>query len=364
MTVIIGVDPHKATHTAVAIGGDEREMAKVTVRATCHQIGWLLAWAEPFEERTWAIESAGGLGYLLAHQLIDAGEHVVDVPPTLASRVRVLGSGRSNKNDPNDALSVAIAAMRSRDLRRVETADHSEIMRLLAKRNHDLGRMRARLICRLHNALADLSPGGICKELYASDADRLLESYEPATPIEHMRHQLAAELVDDVRRLDALIKESHRRIRTAVAPKTTLTDVYGVRGRIVACAVITDNGDVGRFANQDHFAAYSGVAPIEHYRQAGSSTASHCRAATESSTTPSTSLVSNCQIRQPQSEGNGKIYFDRKVAEGKTKREALRSLKRHVSNGHLPPAKLIDAEKRSRGHQGTTHSLRGRLCTL
>jgi len=103
MSVIIGVDPHKASHKAVAIGGDEREVAKVTVRATCQQTV-KLAWAEPFSERTWAIESAGGLGYLLAQQLVDAGEHVLDVPPTLASRVRVLGTGRSEKNDPNDAL--------------------------------------------------------------------------------------------------------------------------------------------------------------------------------------------------------------------------------------------------------------------
>ena len=114
MSVIIGVDPHKASHTAVAIGGDEREVAKVTVRATCHQTPKLLAWAEPFAERTWAIESAGGLGYLLAQQLVDAGEVVLDVPPTLASRVRVLSTGRSEKNDPNDAFSVAIAALRSK----------------------------------------------------------------------------------------------------------------------------------------------------------------------------------------------------------------------------------------------------------
>ena len=130
MSVIIGVDPHKASHTAVAIGGDEREVAKVTVRATCQQTAKLLAWAEPFEKRTWAIESAGGLGYLLAQQLVDAGEVVLDVPPTLASRVRVLSTGRSEKNDPNDAFSVAIAALRSRNLRTVEPADHTEIMRL------------------------------------------------------------------------------------------------------------------------------------------------------------------------------------------------------------------------------------------
>ena len=112
MTVIIGIDPHKATHTAVAIDCDETKLATITVRATRRQTDRLLGWAGPFEKRTWAIESAAGLGYLLAQQLVDAGEHVVDVPATLASRVRVLGTGKSDKNDPNDARSVAIAALR------------------------------------------------------------------------------------------------------------------------------------------------------------------------------------------------------------------------------------------------------------
>lgn len=92
MTVIIGVDSHKATHTAVAIGGDEAELAKIRIRATRQQVTRLLEWAEPFGRRTWAIQSAGELGYLLAQQLVDVGEHVVDVPATLASRVRVLGT--------------------------------------------------------------------------------------------------------------------------------------------------------------------------------------------------------------------------------------------------------------------------------
>ena len=135
MTVIIGVDPHKQSHTAVAICGKEREVAKVTVRANRQQMAKLLAWAEPFEERTWAIESAGGLGYLLAQQLVDAGEHVVDVPPTLASRVRVLGTGRSEKNDPNDAFSVAVAALRSQGLRRVETQAMPNVIPLASHAN-------------------------------------------------------------------------------------------------------------------------------------------------------------------------------------------------------------------------------------
>ena len=113
MQVIIGVDPHKASHTAVAIGDNEGELAAVKVRATRRQVAQLLSWDAPFEKRTWAIESACGLGYLLSQQLVAAGETVVDVPATLASRVRVLGTGRSDKNDPNDARSVAIAALRA-----------------------------------------------------------------------------------------------------------------------------------------------------------------------------------------------------------------------------------------------------------
>ena len=130
MAVMIGVDPHKASHTAVAIDDREGEVNRTRVRATRKQVTQLLAWAEPFGQRTWAIESAGGLGYLLAQQLVDAGETVVDVPATLVSRVRVLATGRSDKTDPNDALSVAIAALRAPALREVRAADHTEILRL------------------------------------------------------------------------------------------------------------------------------------------------------------------------------------------------------------------------------------------
>jgi transposase len=92
MSVIIGIDPHKATHTAVAIDRDEQPIAKLEVVADRCQTERLLAWAASFGfERTWAIESANGLGKLLAQQLLGAGEHVVDVPPTLSARVRSLG---------------------------------------------------------------------------------------------------------------------------------------------------------------------------------------------------------------------------------------------------------------------------------
>src|ERR1700685_1120101 len=106
------------------------------------------------------------MGYLLAPQLVAQGEEVLDVPATLAARIRVLATGRSNKNDPHDAHSIAAAAFRAPSLRSVEPADHSQVLGLLAKRNVDLGSHRTRVVCRLHALLAELAPGGIGKELY------------------------------------------------------------------------------------------------------------------------------------------------------------------------------------------------------
>jgi len=111
--VMIGVDPHKGSHTAVAIGADEVPVGLVRVRACAAQAERLLAWAKSWPERTWAVEGAAGLGHLLAQQLVAAGERVLDVQPKLAARVRLLATGAVSKNDPNDARSVAIAALRS-----------------------------------------------------------------------------------------------------------------------------------------------------------------------------------------------------------------------------------------------------------
>ena len=93
MAVMIGVDPHKGSHTAVALDESEEPLGELRVRSAANQVERLLGWAAPFGERTWAIEGAGGLGYLLAQQLVAAGERVVDVQPKLAARVRSAGDG-------------------------------------------------------------------------------------------------------------------------------------------------------------------------------------------------------------------------------------------------------------------------------
>jgi D-arabinose 1-dehydrogenase-like Zn-dependent alcohol dehydrogenase len=101
--VMIGVDPHKGSHAAVTTGVDEALLGQVRVRASAAQAERLLTWAAAWPERTWAVEGAGGLGHLLAQELVAAGERVLDVQPKLAARVRLLAAGAVNKNDPGDA---------------------------------------------------------------------------------------------------------------------------------------------------------------------------------------------------------------------------------------------------------------------
>jgi transposase len=184
----------------------------------------------------------------------------VDVPATLAARTRVLGAGRSNKTDPNDARSVALTALRHGNLRAVSAVGHGEVLRLLAKRNTDIGDHRTRLVARMHALLVELAPGGIAKEINASDVDAFLAGLSPATPVERLRYDLAVELLDDIRRLDAQLKASHQRIRVEVAASgTTLTDLFGI-GPVIAAMLIGYTGDIDRFANRDRYAAYNGTA--------------------------------------------------------------------------------------------------------
>ena len=100
MAVMIGIDPHKGSHTAVAVGAAEELLGKLRVRACPDQAGKLVAWAQAWPERTWAVEGARGLGRLLARALVAAGERVLDVQPKLAARVRLLEARRHEQDRP------------------------------------------------------------------------------------------------------------------------------------------------------------------------------------------------------------------------------------------------------------------------
>jgi transposase len=325
--VMIGVDPHKGSHTATALDDAEVELAQLKVRAGRRQTEQLLDWATPFTTRRWAIESANGLGYLLAQQLLAAGEEVLDVPATLAARVRVLGTGRSNKNDPNDARSVAIAALRSPALVSVRPEDHRTVLRLLAKHHTDLARWRNKLCCRLHALVAELVAGGISKEVVVSQAFELLAGIRPEGVAATERHRLALELAHEVCHVDDQLAMAKRSIRVAVAASgTTLTDVFGI-GPVVA-AMLIGYSDPARFATRQHYAAYTGTAPIE-FSSGGRITHRLSRRGNRR-LNHALHIVAVTQIRHAHSPG--RAYYDRKRVEGKTPREALRALKRRLSD--------------------------------
>jgi transposase len=350
MTVVIGVDPHKRSHTAVVIDHDEIPLATMQVRAGRTQLEELLAWSAGFDDRVWAIESANGLGYLLGQQLVGAGERVVDVPATLSARVRVLATSRSNKNDPNDALSVAIAARRASRVTEVEVADHPVVMRLLVKRHNDLGRQRNRSACRLHALLCELVAGGISKEITPNKAQRLLDTLTPATPVERTRHQLAADHVEDLRHLDAQLRASRRRVEEAVAASgTSLTDIFGI-GPIVAAMIIGNTRDIARFATRDRFAAYCGTAPIEF--ESGGRSIHRLSLRGNRRLNHAMHIIAVTQIRHRHSPGRG--FYDRKIEQGKTPREALRALKRRISDAVFAHLRAEAARRGPGGQAGAT----------
>ena len=339
--VMIGIDPHKATHMAVAVDDNEQVLAQLEVRASKDQRDALLQWAARFAERTWAVESAGGLGDLLARQLVDAGEHVIDVPPTLAARVRLLGSGKSSKNDPNDARSTAIAALRHPRLRVAGADDHAVTVRLVVDRHHDLGRLRTQSVCRLHRLLCALSAGGHPRRMAANQAERMLGGVVAATPADATRKQMALELLADIRRIDDEIAASRKRVVAAVdESKTTLTEIYGV-GPVVAGIIIGHVGDVRRFPTRDHFASYNATAPVE----ASSGPKKRHRLNPRGNRMINYALHM-AAVTQIRNDTPGHEYFDRKVAEGKTKKEAMRALKRRISDAVFRQL-VIDSQRES-----------------
>lgn len=197
---MIGIDPHKGSHTAAAVDRAEAVIDTIRVDADRHQRARLLAWAAPFSPRTWAIEGATGMGALLAQQLVAAGEHVVDVPPKLSSRVRLLERGKIDKTDPNDARSAAIVAWHNPLLNVVTGLDeHRVVLRLLADRDHQITANRTRRICRLHALLCLLIEGGTRRSLTVAKAEQLLASVHIGDVVSAERVAAANDLLDEIR---------------------------------------------------------------------------------------------------------------------------------------------------------------------
>ena len=327
MEVMFGIDPHKATHTAVAIDNNEVMLDELRVRAGSSQVKRLTKWADPLPDRVWAIESARRLGYLLAQQLVAADETVIDVPAALSTRTRLLGSGRAQKNDPNDARSVAITAMRPHGLQRVSADRHAQVLKLLAKRHRDLGQLKSEAACRLHALLMELLPGGMAKEMTVNTANDLLDQVVGHDQIPQHRVEVARQFVADIAHYEAQMKASMKRLHAGVAASaTSLTDIRGI-GVVTAALIIGHTGDVSRFASAGHFASYNATAPIE--ASSGEHRRHRLNPRGNRQLNYAIHIAAITQLRYPCA---GREYYDRRCAEGKNSKETIRALKRHISN--------------------------------
>ena len=327
MPVMIGVDPHKASHTAAALDEHGQLLDRQRIATTLDGYRLLRQWAVRWPDRCWAVEGAHGIGRALAQRLVGDGEQVLDVPAKLAARVRVLSVGHGRKSDPCDAVSVAVAARNAGGLRQVKVEDQATVLHLLTKRRQDLVATRTQTINRLHRLLMDLVPGGARRNLTANRAAALLATVIPAGAPAVTRWQLAGELVADVRQLEQRIAAIEARIKAAVAQSnTSLLELFGV-GPVLAATFLGEVGDVRRFPSKHHFAAHTGTAPLE--ASSGQVIRHRLSRSGDRKLNHALYMMAMVQVRRPSA---GQVYYQRKLAEGKSPKEALRCLKRRLSD--------------------------------
>jgi len=325
--VTIGADLHKRTHTVVAVDEHGRKLAEHTVAATPAGHLALLRWArERFEARSWALEDCRHLSRRLERDLVTAGEPVVRVPPRLMAGVRRGGRERG-KSDPIDALASARAALREPDLP-VATLDGPEReLRLLVDHREDLVGERTRILCRLRWHLHELMPGEEPKPrtLHRQRALERLASRLVGLPGPVAR--IAREQVERVRELTSDIDRLEREIGVLVAVQApTLLALEGC-GPLTAAKLVGETAGVGRFKSRAAFARHNGTAPIPVW--SGDETHHRLNRGGNRHLNAAIHRIAVTQLRRP---GRGRAYFEKRIAAGDTKREAIRALRRRISD--------------------------------
>ncbi len=327
--MIIGIDPHKLSHTANAVDPATNTTAG-SVRVDASLVGYrdLMRWAKQFPDRRWAVENARGLGRHLAQWLVARGEVVLDVPSTATARVRELSCGSRRKTDVIDAAAAAGVAALHGDATLVTVEDDTTVFAMLEERRANLAAQRVRVANQLHAVLRDLVPGGAATAITAKAAATLLRSIRPASPAERTRKELAQDLVRDVRAADVSLAEIEKRMTAALDDRgTRLREIDGI-GAITAVRLIGRTGIASRFSSPHAFATYAGVAPIEI--ASGEHTRHRLSRSGDRRLNSAIHLVAVTQVRMRNSIG--RAYFDNKIAEGKTRNEAMRCLKRRLAN--------------------------------
>lgn len=286
--VLIGIDPHKSTHTATAVEPEvNRDRASIRIDVTLLEYQRMLDWASQWPQRQWAIENADGMGRHVTSWLLARGEQVVDVSPSATARVRQLSRGGGRKNDRIDAAAAACVAALQGDARPVHPEDSTDALALLDERRTNVAQARVRAANQVHALLRALLPGGAPRDLSAAKAEQALSTVTPTGVAERTRHQLAAELIDEIRSCDAKLKDNAKAMAELVTHVgSTLTDTPGIAA-VTAARLIGRTGRASRFPHASAFANYAGTAPIESPAPTRPATASPA-AATGSSTQPCT----------------------------------------------------------------------------
>jgi transposase len=339
--VIIGMDPHKRSATIDII--DERQTVLAQGRFGTDRDGYrtMLALGRRFPDRVWAVEGCGGIGRHIAQRLVADGETVLDLPAKLSAQVRVLATGQGRKTDPVDAHSVAIAALRTSGLRQVAADDATVALRLLTDRRDALGQARVQTVTRLHHLLLELVPGGAKKFLSATQARALLNTVRPRDVVGRTRRQLASELITELAVLDRKIKAANKQLTELVeATGSTVQQLNGI-GPSGAARLIGDVGDIDRFPTAGHFASWNGTAPIE-----ASSGDQRRHRLSRAGNRRINKVLHIMAVVQLSHDTEGRAYYRRRLAAGKTPMEAIRCLKRRLSD--LVYRQMVNDAKRAR----------------
>jgi transposase len=352
MAVIIGMDPHKRSATIEIV--DERAHVLAVGRFGTDKVGYveMLQAGRMFPDRVWAVEGCNGIGKHIAHRLVHDGETVVDVPPKLSAQVRVFATGNGRKTDPVDAHSVAMVALRTANLVQVHADPELVVLGMLVDRRDELGRARTQTINRLHRVLLELFPGGAKQFLSSHQARALIATTKPRDLVGKTRRRLAVELIAELEGIDKKIKTLKKELKELVIARgSTLMDLHGI-GPSGAARLLSDVGDIRRFADRDRFASWNGTAPLD--ASSGDQKRHRLSRAGNRRINRAVHIMAVVQLRNAT---EGRAYFDAKRAAGKTSMESMRALKRRLSN--LVYARMVEDHKRReaagpRGHSGTT----------
>ncbi len=281
---------------------------------------------------------------------------MVDVPAKLAARVRVFDTGNARKTDAVDAHAVAMVALRTPRLRELAFDEELIALRLLTDRRDELSHLRVQTVNRLQRLLTELIPGGAKRDLSALQAKRLLATVRPRTLVGKTMRRMAAEEIADLVAVDAKLKAIKKELRAAVQARGShLMDLYGV-GPAGAARILADVGDVARFPDRNHFASWTGTAPLDassgdqirhRLSRAGNRRLNH--------------VLHIAAIVQIRHDTAGRAYYRRKLADGKTPMEALRCLKRRLSDAvyrqlvsDATPQTATTGETGPGGHSGAS----------